>query len=171
MTNDQDDDRNAVVSHPGELVVLAEYAGKRGTLPALPKFDIRSFGGRELGEPDDDERPPRSAKHVASVSWSWSPAHGLSQTYWLCTDRKRSAWHLYQEWWDEYENMKRFMMVAYGSPYRGIAAKEAAAQLLLAAWQDKWSAFQSPGRGADVMSDGLLDSEDIARLEQLAFPE
>ena len=166
MTNDQDDDRNAVASHPGELVNLAEYVGKRGK---LPKFDIQSLAGCDRDDLDDGERPPRSAKLVASVSWSWSPAHGLSQTYWLCTDRKRSAWHLYQEWWDEYENMKRFMMVAYGSPYRGIAAKEAAAQLLLAAWQDKWSAFQSPGRGADVDKPGLLDSEDIARLEQLAL--
>src|SRR5262245_50299799 len=36
-----------------------------------------------------EERPPRTAKLVAPVNWSWSPANSRCDRYLICTDRHR----------------------------------------------------------------------------------
>jgi hypothetical protein len=174
MSSSDQNRGNAVASQPGELVILAEHRRKRGAQrqqTPLPKFDIQSFAGCDRDDLDEGKRPPRSAKLVASVSWSWSPAHSRSNTYWLCTDRKRSAWYLWEEGLDLDEYKKQFTIIAHGTPYRGILAKDAAERLLLAIWKEEWDVLQSPGRGTYVTRSGLLDSAEIARLEELAFPD
>ena len=135
-------------------------------------FITESFIGLEPVEPiEAEQQPPRSAKFVAEVTWSWGPAHGRSSWYWLCTDRKRSAWYLWEEKSDHDSGKPKFEMVVYGEPYHGIDAKYAAERLILKAWKDEWDLWESPGKGAQVDSFGLLNDQDIKRIEKTAFQE
>jgi hypothetical protein len=59
-------------------------------------FEIVTYAGSDLGGfRADGVRPPRTAKLVAEVSWSWSPAHSRCDRYLICTDRNRIAWTLW----------------------------------------------------------------------------
>ena len=135
------------------------------------EFTVESYGGLDRLPADPDRRPPRSAKLVARLSWSWSPAHSRSDTLWLCTDRRRYGWHLWEEASDWETGKPIYFEVAYGEPWRGVDAKRAAEELLAAAWRGEWEAWQSPGRGAFVVRAGLLDADDIERIEERVFAD
>jgi hypothetical protein len=113
----------------------------------------------------DYSPPPKSSKLVAQVSWSWSPAHNRIAKYWLSTNRKRSAWFLYEEDADFDSGKPMFACVGVGEPYRGITAKHAAKELLLANWKyelknSDTQEFSNP----KVDKTGLLDRADITRI-------
>ncbi len=135
------------------------------------EFGVSSYGGLDRLPEDLQDRPPRSAKLVASLSWSWSPAHSRSNNYWLCTNRQRSGWILWEESSDWETGKPLYFRVAYGEPWRGVDAKRAAEELLEAAWLDEHRAWESPGRGAWVDRAGLLDRDDIERIEERVYRE
>jgi hypothetical protein len=105
-----------------------------------PSFtNISSFIGTEIGDPYSDlaEKSPRTAKHVVTLFWSWSPAHSRRSEYRLATDRHRKTWNLY-EITDNPEARKPLCCrVATGEPYKGIPAESAAYQLLLSTWDEE----------------------------------
>ncbi len=114
-------------------------------------------------------RPPRSARLVASLYWSWSPAHDRVSRLWICTDKSRSAWYLWEES-DFYASGELcFWLRAYGSPYKGIDVKEAARELLTATWKHEWELYESPGKGAVVSEPGVLSEAEIRKIEEDAF--
>ena len=45
------------------------------------EFDVVGYGGQDRRREEMTRKPPRSAKLVARVEWSWSPAHSRSDTY------------------------------------------------------------------------------------------
>ncbi len=119
----------------------------------------------------DDGRPPRSARLVANLDWSWSPAHYSVSRYWICTDRSRSAWHLWEESPDYDTGKPCFSVAAYGSPYKGIDTREAARQLLTAAWRHEWELYDTPGKGTEVREPGVLSETDIRKIEEDAYSD
>ena len=135
------------------------------------EFGVSSYGGQDRLPEDLDRRPPRSAKLVARLMWAWSPAHCRSNNYWLCTNRQRAGWILWEESSDWETGKPLYFEVAYGTPWRGVDAKRAAEELLAEAWRDEWAAWESPGRGAFVDQAGILDAEDIARIEDRVYAE
>src|SRR6516225_7576370 len=115
----------------------------------------------------DGERPPRSAKHVATISWSWSPAHSACLRYLINTDRQRKGWTL---WAEAYDDGRMYARLAYAWPFHGYTAKFAAERLLTAAWKaDLESLGEDYVRGACVDEEGLLTKTDIENIEREVF--
>ena len=119
----------------------------------------------------DDGRPPRSARLVASLVWSWSPAHYRASRYWICTDKSRSGWYLWEEGSDYDTGKACFSVAACGDPYKGIDAREAARQLMTAAWSREWGLYQTPGQGAEVREPGVLSEADVKKIEEDAYSD
>jgi YidC/Oxa1 family membrane protein insertase len=109
--------------------------------------------------------PPRTAKLVASVTWSWSPANSRSEHYLICTDRKRTAWTLWAMTYD-FDEMRMYIRKASGTPVSGYTARFAAEQLLIATWRSELETFDTDLRGGFVEEEGLLTKSDIRRIEQ-----
>jgi hypothetical protein len=131
-----------------------------------------SYVGSEIAEfRQGGERPPRSAKLVVSLSWSWGPAHSRYSVYWLCTDRKRSGWYLWEQGSDYDTGRPLFRMVAACSPYRGCPAKYAAGQLLISAWKGEVEFEYAELEGVYVEKEGLLTTDDIQRIENKVVGE
>src|SRR5262245_25027324 len=99
-------------------------------------FKTDSYAGSDIAELRlDGEKPPRTAKLVVELSWSWGPAHSRTSTYLLSTDRKRSAWYLWERGTDYDTGKSMYARAAWGEPYHGYSASFAAKHLLAAAWQ------------------------------------
>jgi hypothetical protein len=127
-------------------------------------FKTVSLMGTDLSEfRPDGEKPPRSAKLVISISWSWSPAHSASVTYLLSTTRERDVWLLWGQGYDWDTGKPIYARVAWGAPYRGYSAKFAARQLLAAAWRGEIEQggcaeeFENP----DIDREGLVTKGDV----------
>ena len=132
-------------------------------------FDVVTYGGSDLGEfRADGERPPRSAKHVATVSWSWSPAHSRRERYLICS-WKRRGWTLWAMAYD-FDHGRMYARLASATPFHGYTAKFAAERLLTAAWKaDLESLGEDYVRGACVDEEGLLTKADIESIEREVF--
>lgn len=135
-----------------------------GTAPPTNELEtIDSFIGSEIADPTspDAERAPRSAKHVVTLEWSWSPAHERWAEYRLATDRRRVTWNLY-EFCSDFDTGRRICArIATGTPYRGVSPKRAALALLAAAWRGEKQLFDFDPAGARVLAAGLLGQDDI----------
>jgi hypothetical protein len=124
---------------------------------------ISSFVGTEIGDPYSDlaEKSPRTAKHVVTLFWSWSPAHSRRSEYRLATDRDRKTWNLY-EITDNPESRKKLCCrVATGEPYKGMPAENAAYQLLLSTWDEEIKQWDFDPKDFEIDSGGLLNEIDI----------
>src|SRR5262245_62558808 len=129
-------------------------------------FEVVTYGGSDLGEfRADGERPPRSARHVATVSWSWGPAHGRRDRYLICSWERR-GWTL---WAMAYDGGPMYARFASATPFRGYTAKFAAERLLRAAWKDELELWGADLRGARVDEEGLLTKTDIENIEREVF--
>jgi len=129
---------------------------------------ISSFVGTEIGDPYSElaEKSPRTAKHVATLFWSWSPAHSRRSEYRLATDRLRKTWNLY-EITDNPESRKPLCCrVATGEPYKGISAESAAYQLLLSTWDEEIKQWDFDPRNFEIDKCGLLNEIDINQIEK-----
>lgn len=133
-------------------------------------FEVFTYAGSELGEfSADGERPPRTAKLVAEIGWSWSPMHSAQLRYLICTDEERTAWTLWAVA-RNFDDVRRvYARIASGSPFRGYIAKCAAEQLLIAGWRSEVEMGGTVSRGANVVQEGLLSQQDIERIEQEVF--
>ena len=124
---------------------------------------ISSFIGTEIGDPYSHlaEKNPRTAKHVVTLFWSWSPAHSRRSEYRLATDRHRKIWSLY-EVTDNPETRKSLCCrVASGEPYKGISAENAAYQLLLSTWNEEINQWDFDPKDFQIDECGLLNENDI----------
>ena len=132
-------------------------------------FEVCSYVGTSLGDfSADGERPSRTAKLVADVSWAWSPMHSARIRYLICTDRKRTGWMLWAVARD-FDGRRIQAQVAVGGPCRGYTAKFAAGQLLTAGWRSELEMWGTDSRGAKVEEEGLLTKDDIRRIESEVF--
>jgi hypothetical protein len=119
-------------------------------------FEIVTYSGVDIDQLSaDGERPPRSAKRVATVIWSWSPAHSRYESYLICADRKRTRWTLWAVVYDE--GRRIYARFAFATPFRGYTAKFAAERLLAAAWKDEMKIWDTDLRGARVCRRRLAD--------------
>ena len=128
--------------------------------------EVTSFIGSEIGDPYSSlaEMAPRTAKHVVTVSWSWSPAHSRISEYRIATDRNRRTWNLY-EFSSNPDGGKRLCSrVATGGPYNKITAERAAYELIKAAWQGEIKQWEFDPNGVMVDLSGLLNQQDINQI-------
>jgi hypothetical protein len=131
-------------------------------------FEVVTFGRTDLGQfRADGDRPPRSARHVATVSWSWSPAHSRRDRYLICS-WKRKGWMLWGMAYD-IDHGRMYAQLAGATPFHGYTAKFAAERLLTAAWKDELETWSEDLRGACVDEEGLLTKTDIEKIEREVF--
>jgi hypothetical protein len=147
-----------------ERIVTGRHKTAKGL--ASETFHATSFIGTDIGDPTSPlaETPPRSARHVVSVAWSWSPMHSRASQYRLATDRARKTWNLYELTYDPDARQRLSSRVATGTPYFGISPEHAALELLRTAWQSEMEQWDFNPNGVEVEEDGLLTQEDIAEL-------
>jgi hypothetical protein len=129
---------------------------------------IGSLLGDDAADPTNPlaERAPRRAKHVVTLSWSWSPMHCRYSQYRLAADKDANSWNLYEVIIDDSTGKRISARVATGAPCRGVSAEEAAYCLLKAAWQSEGDLWEFDPAGWEVDESGLLSDEDIQSLEQ-----
>jgi hypothetical protein len=103
-------------------------------------FTSDSFIGSEIAEFRlNGEKPPRTAKLVVSLSWSWSPAHYRSATYQLSANPRKNRWTLWEKSSDYDTGKPMYACVALGEPYKGCSPELASKELLTAAWRGEIS--------------------------------
>ena len=127
---------------------------------------INSFIGSEIGDPTSEsaEKAPRSAKHVVTISWSWSPMHSRTSEYRIATDKKRAGWHLYEITEGDVNNKKFCSRVSSGYPYKGVTVDRAAYLLLKAAWESEAEQWDFDPSGFRIDKLGLLAKKEILRI-------
>jgi len=74
----------------------------------------------------DGERPPRSAKLVASLDLGSGPGGGDYRKYYICSDKHRTGWALWEMINDYDTGRPIYARRAWGEPYKGYRAVEAA---------------------------------------------
>ena len=125
-------------------------------------FETRSFAGSTLGEfSADNDRPPRSAKFVATVGWSWGPGSSRTDRMWLSTDAKRNGWHLWLQTSDFDTGRPLFCRGASGYPYTARDSLHAAKELLVSSWIGEMEQGAEFGGTPEVYEEGLLGQADI----------
>ena len=135
----------------------------------MQPFEAHSYIGSDIAQlREDGKRPPRSAKLVAYLDMGSGPVGGDYRRYLLCTNRERTLWNL---WLIGVNEKLLYCEVAMGQPYRGYPARFAAEQLLIKSWQDERDLEGWHPRKALVMNAGLLNQEDIRRIELAVFGE
>ena len=80
-----------------------------------------------------NSRAAKTAKLVATVSWSWSFGHSRCDRYLIGSDRNRMAWTLWATA-NDFDGRGVYALFASGTPCRGYTARSAAEQLLTASW-------------------------------------
>ena len=129
---------------------------------------IDSFIGSELGDPTSElaEKAPRSAKHVVTISWSWSPMHSRTSEYRIATDKNRAGWHLYEITEGDVKDKKLCSRVSSGYPYKGVTVDRAAYLLLKAAWESEVEQWEFDPSGFEVDKSGLLTNKEILEISE-----
>lgn len=127
---------------------------------------ITSFIGTEIGDPTSPhaEKCPRSAKHVVTISWSWSPMHSRRSEYRLATDQSKQTWNLYEISLDPDTGKRISARVATGSPHHGISADRASYFLLKAAWLSEIDHWEFDPIGFEINDEGLLVENDVSEI-------
>jgi hypothetical protein len=129
---------------------------------------INSFIGSEIGDPtsESSEKAPRTAKHVVTISWSWSPMHSRTSEYRIATDKNRAGWHLYEITDGDMSDKKLCSRVSSGYPYKGVTAARAAYLLLKAAWESEVEQWEFDPSGFEVDKSGLLTNKEILEISE-----
>ena len=133
---------------------------------SLPFTAIQSFIGTDIGDPYSAlaEKSPRTARHVITLFWSWSPAHSRRSEYRLATDRNRKTWNLYELTIDPDSRKQLCCRVATGEPYKGISPEIAAYQLLLSTWYEEINQWDFDPNNYEIDKSGLLNEIDINKI-------
>jgi len=129
---------------------------------------INSFIGSEIGDPTSEsaEKAPRSAKHVVTISWSWSPMHSRTSEYRISTDKNRAGWHLYEITEGDVNDKKLCSRVSSGYPYKGVTVNRAAYLLLKEAWESEVEQWEFDPSGFEVDKSGLLTNKEILEISE-----
>lgn len=130
--------------------------------------ELVSFIGSDIADPTGPsaEKPPKSAKHVVTTSWSWSPAHSRLSEYRISAGKGRETWNLFESSYDHDSGKRISARVATGSPYRGVDAKKAAYLLLRVTWQAEVDLWDFDPAGFEINQSGLLTEADTLDLVQ-----
>lgn len=125
--------------------------------------EMIAFIGSDIADPTSSsaEKPPKSAKHVVTTSWSWSPAHSRLSEYRIASDKERKTWNLFEISYDDTNRRRIGARVATGTPYKGIDAKRAAYLLLRTTWQAELALWEFDPAGFEINQSGLLAEDDI----------
>ena len=110
---------------------------------------------------------PGSAKHVASVCWSWSPANDRLDTYYLTSNSGRTHWILWFSFQDP-EDYKQIRVPRAYCSKKGLSDKDAAMFLLFMMFRREQDAGEDPGSWAEV-TPGLLSSEQLSVLATMLW--
>jgi hypothetical protein len=112
---------------------------------------------------DCPKRLPRSARHVATIEWAWSPAHSRQDRLHLSTNRSRTHWILWNGYLDDNEWPTRWRHSPYAFCNKeGLDAKTAALYLLVAGWRGELAAYGSPDEPFHyVTREGLLSAAEL----------
>lgn len=111
---------------------------------------------------------PRSARHVGSVWWSWSPGNSRSEQLYLSFDRSRRFYLLWFEWSDDGFSESR---IAAYVPRKGLDPRAAAISLITANYQGEEREYASAGGPWVGSSPGLLDSEELMLVAELIWSD
>ena len=141
--------------------------------PKPAKFDYFYTGENWPPEIDCPKHLPRTAIHIGTVEWSWSPANSRIDSYHLSSNRSHTHWILWVGNFDDNETFKWIHTpYAYGLK-KGVSAKTAAADLILAAWQGEITCY-----GPDsiepfhmVTAEGLLSKDELYALTKQVWTE
>ena len=146
---------------------FSEAGYRQGINETLVFKDIQTFIGSEMGDPTSKlaEKLPRTAKHVVTISWSWSPMHSRTSEYRIASDRHRAGWHLYEINPDFFSEKKLCMRVASGSPYKGMPADRAAYLLLKSVWKSEIDQWEFDPSDFGINEPGLLTHRDLLNIE------
>jgi hypothetical protein len=105
---------------------------------------------------------------VASVAWSWSPAHSRDDVYHLSTNKHRTHWILWISVYNDVVPPYGWMRAPYAyGPKPGVSPEIAAFYLVLEAWKHEQDAT-APFRQIDA--EGLLSADDLYLLADLVWP-
>jgi hypothetical protein len=121
-------------------------------------------------DPPSSECPARmssSAKHVASVCWSWSPANDRLDEYYITSNAKRTHWVL----WFGYQHPLDYRQVREPRAYcskEGLSDKAAAMLLLFMLFRRDLDAHEDPGLW-DEVKPGLLSAEEMSTLAAMIW--
>jgi len=141
----------------------------RETSP-LEAFEISNNVGCDFFElAADGERPPRSAKLVASLDLGSGPGGGDYRKYLICSDKHRTGWALWEMINDYDTGRPLYARRAWGEPYKGYSAREAAKRMMLdclLAESRLWMVNE-----IRVEVDGLLDGNDFDRIMEILAEE
>lgn len=125
--------------------------------------EIVSFVGTDLGDPTSSnaEKPPKTARHVVTLEWSWSPMHSRTSKYIIERDEARHGWHLYEtsKDFDSGKNLSSRIVSGYGA--EEMTALEAARTLLQKAWISEADLWDFDPSGARLIKPGILSESDI----------
>jgi hypothetical protein len=130
--------------------------------------ELTCFIGSEIADPTGPhaEKPPRSAKHVATLSWSWSPMHSRLSEYRIIFSKKSGFWSLYEVSINDSTNKKISAKIADGKQCKKIDVEKAAYLLLREAWKAEANCWDFDPDGFEVTQSGLLTEEDVANVVQ-----
>jgi len=165
--------------HPDELPQQKVYA-----ITDLPKppynFEascLMRFGSRndrndyEWSIPRDDlpQRFPGAATFVAQVEWACGPSNDRLDSYYICSNRRKTHWFLWLRWPDDnaWEVRMNSLLYAY-CPRRTMDRKTAAIQLLLHAW--RYESAESDRDRFDWIDDaGLLTVSELQAIARAVW--
>jgi len=134
----------------------------------LQPFEISNMVGCDFFElAADGERPPRSAKLVASLDMGSGPGGGDYRKYYICSDKHRTGWALWEMINDYDTGRPIYARRAWGEPYKGYPAVEAAKRMML----DCLLAEDKYRTEIRVEVDGLLDGNDFDRILEIIEEE
>ena len=114
-----------------------------------------------IPEADLPQRFPRAASFVAQVEWAWDAHHERLDSYYICSNRRRSHWFIWLRWPDDnaWEFRMNSLLYAY-CPRKMMDRKTAAIQLLLHAW--RYESAESERDRFDWIDDtGLLTVSEL----------
>ena len=118
--------------------------------------------------PTDAKLPsqmPKNAEHIATVSWSWAPAHCREDHYHISMDDDNSHWVLWIGYFDVDDTQAwQHSPYAYG-PKTDLSVIEVARKLLQQGWIGEVEQDQDLEQFHFVSSEGILkvvDLKDIA---------
>ena len=136
----------------------------------LQPFEISNMVGCDFFElAADHGRPPRSAKLVASLDMGSGPGGGDYRKYYLCSDKHRTGWALWEMINDYDTGRPIFARRAWGEPLKGYPAVETAKRMMLdclLAESRLWEVNE-----IRVEEDGLLDGNDFDRILEIIEEE
>ena len=165
--------------HPDELPQQKVYvvAG----LPKSPSnFEaacLMQFGSEDdrndydwsIPEADLPQRFPGAATFVGQVEWAWDPSHDRIDSYYICSNCKRSHWFLWLRCPDDnaWDLRMNSLLYAY-CPRRTLDRKTAAIQLLLYSW--RYEAAESDRDHFDWINDtGLLGVPEVQAIARAVW--